>query len=153
MDAAVADDAGALSEASDGGEASADAGIAAAADAGAPAQAAPAAPAEKKRRPTQNNEAAMQHALAVSQVRHGETALEQGQTDEALQSFRAALDSEPAMAAAFRGLGMAYSMQGKSAQALQAYEKYLKLAPTAPDAADIRNSVKQLRARAASGAR
>jgi len=151
MDAAVADDAGALSEASDGGEASADAGIAAAADAGAPAQAAPAAPAEKKRRPTQNNEAAMQHALAVSQVRHGETALEQGQTDEALQSFRAALDSEPAMAAAFRGLGMAYSMQGKSAQALQAYEKYLKLAPRAPDAGDIRSSIKQLRAKAKSG--
>ena len=89
----------------------------------------------------------MQHALAVSEVRRGESALEQGQTDEALQSFSAALENEPAMAAAYRGLGTAYSMQGKDAQALQAYEKYLKLAPTAPDAADIRNSVKGLRAK------
>ena len=157
-DAAVAD-AGALAAGEDAGAGPADAGIAAEEDAGAPAQAT-AAPApvpapvpEKKRRAAQSNQAAMQHALAVSQVRRGETALEQGQTDEALQSFRAALDSEPAMAVAFRGLGMAYSMQGKNAEALQAYEKYLKLAPRAPDAGDIRTSIKELRARAKSGAR
>jgi Tetratricopeptide repeat len=153
---AVVDDAGALAAAEDAGGEAADAGIAAAGDAGAPAQtsAAPAPPpAAKKSRPAQSNQAAMQHALAVSQVRRGETALEQGQTDEALQSFRAALDSEPGMAVAFRGLGMAYSMQGKDAQALQAYERYLKLAPTAPDAGDIRNSIKELRARAKGAAR
>ncbi|HET9752597.1 MAG TPA: tetratricopeptide repeat protein, partial [Myxococcales bacterium] len=152
-DAAV-EDAGALAAAEDAGAEPADAGIAAAEDAGAPTRAATAPPpAAKKSRTAQSNQAAMQHALAVSQVRRGETALEQGQTDEALQSFRAALDSEPTMAVAFRGLGMAYSMQGKDTQALQAYERYLKLAPTAPDAGDIRNSIKELRARAKGAAR
>jgi tetratricopeptide (TPR) repeat protein len=149
LDAAVSD-AAAVAEAPDAGAALPDSGVATAEDAGT-TPAAPAPPVEKKRRPAQNNQAAMQHALAVSEVRHGETALEQGQTDEALQSFRAALENEPAMALAFRGLGMAYSMQGKNAEALQAYERYLKLAPTAPDAGDIRSSIKQLRARAKSG--
>jgi regulator of sirC expression with transglutaminase-like and TPR domain len=54
------------------------------------------------------------------------------------------------MAVAFRGLGMAYSMQGNDTQALQAYERYLKLAPLASDAAEIRKSIKELRARSKS---
>ncbi|HEY6910826.1 MAG TPA: tetratricopeptide repeat-containing protein kinase family protein [Myxococcales bacterium] len=152
---AGAEDASALAEAADAGDEAADASVAAAEDAGTPAKVAPApapAPApEKKRRPAQNNQAAMQHALAISELRHAETALEQGQTDEAVESFRSALESEPAMAAAFRGLGTAYSMQGKNAEALQAYEKYLKLAPKAPDAGDIRTTVKQLRAKTRGG--
>jgi tetratricopeptide (TPR) repeat protein len=153
--AAESDDAGAVAEAVDAGGEPADGSVAAVEDAGAPANAAtspapapaPAPAPEKKRRPAQSNQAAMQHALAISEVRHGESALEQGQLDEALESFRAALENEPAMAVAFRGLGMAYSMQGKTSEALQAYQKYLKLAPNAPDAGDIRNSIKQLRAK------
>ncbi|HZX95183.1 MAG TPA: tetratricopeptide repeat protein [Myxococcales bacterium] len=157
IDAAVASaDAGALASGDAGEEAEArDGGAQAAEDAGAqPGQAQappPAAPApEKKRRPAQANQAAMQHALAVSQMRRGEGALEQGNADAALQSFRAALENEPSMAVAFRGLGMAYSMQGNDTQALQAYERYLKLAPLAPDAAEIRKSIKELRARSKS---
>jgi len=112
--------------------------------AAAPAQVVP----EKKRAP--NPRQAMQHAIALSEVRRGEAALEQGRADDALASFRAALDSEPTNAAAFRGMGMAYAVQGEDAQALQSYDKYLRLAPSAPDAAEIRKSIRELKARAKS---
>jgi len=55
------------------------------------------------------------------------------------------------LAVAFRGMGMAYAMQGKDAQALQAYEKYLKFAPAASDKGDIRRSIAELKARARIG--
>jgi tetratricopeptide (TPR) repeat protein len=134
---------------SDAGEA--DAGLAAAEDAGAAQATAAPSPAEKKR-PVVTPRAAMAHAVALSQVRRGEAALEQGRSDEALASFRAALDNEPTNADAFRGLGMAYAMQGNDAQALQAYDKYLRLAPKAPDAAEIRQSIRELKERANSAA-
>jgi tetratricopeptide (TPR) repeat protein len=93
----------------------------------------------------------MLHAVAVSQVRRGDAALEQGRADEALASFRAALENESTLAIAFRGLGMAYAMQGDDQKALQAYGKYLQLAPAAPDKADIRKSIAELKARAKIG--
>ena len=90
---------------------------------------------------------AMTHALALSQVHRGEAALEHGHADDALSSFRGALESEPGIASAWRGMGMAYAVQGNDSQALQAYEKYLKLSPSAPDAADIRRSIAELKER------
>lgn len=114
----------------------------------APAKAQP--PAKKK--PLQVSQAAMLHAVALSQVRRGESALEKGRADEALESFRAALENEPTIAVAFRGMGMAYALQSNDAQALQAYEKYLKLAPSAADASDIRRSIAELKARSRIGA-
>jgi tetratricopeptide (TPR) repeat protein len=142
----------------DGGESGADAGASAAADAGeadaaTQAAATPAAPAPagKKRASGASSQAAMLHALALSQVRRGEAALEQGNPDEALASFRAALENEPTIAVAFRGLGMAYAMQGHDAEALQAYDKYLRLSPKAPDAPEIRQSIRELRTRAKVG--
>jgi tetratricopeptide (TPR) repeat protein len=132
-----------------------DAGLAVVPDAGSPHAAAPPAapkpappPAAAKPAPARNPEAAMLHAVAISQVRRGESALEQGRGEEALESFRAAIENEPANAAAHRGLGMAYAMQGNDAQALQSYEKYLRLAPKAPDANEIRQSIGELKARA-----
>jgi tetratricopeptide (TPR) repeat protein len=95
--------------------------------------------------------AAMTHAVALSQVRRGEAALEHGKADDALSSFRGALDNDPAMAAAYRGMGMAFAVQGEDAQALKSYEKYLQLAPSAPDAADIRRSMAELKDRAKLG--
>src|SRR5882672_7117493 len=133
------------------------AAMAAEVDAGpAPVVAAPAQPPPPpiQRKPAPPNpRAAMQRALAVSQVRHGEEALEQGHPDEALGSFRAALESAPTLAAAFRGMGMAYAMQGHDAQALQSYDRYLRLAPGAADAAEIRQSIRELKARAKVGAK
>jgi len=160
-DAADASVAHADVAAADGGEPDAAVAVVATHDAGSPAEAsastppaptAPPARAEKKP-PVKNTQAAIQHALALSQVRRGEAALEQGRADEALVSFRAALESEPTIAVAFRGMGMAYSAQGQNVQALWAYDKYLRLAPAAPDAAEIRKSIRELKARAKVGAK
>ena len=107
-------------------------------------------PAKKKRTP-EVSQAQLLHAVAVSQVRRGESALEKGRADEALESFRAALENEATLAVAFRGMGMAYAMQGNDAQALQAYEKYLKLAPLAPDKGDIQRSITELKSRSKIG--
>ena len=149
-------DAGAVAVA-DAGEVDAGATVAAEVDGGSPPVAAapaqpPPPPVQRKPAPP-NPRAAMQRALAVSQVRHGEAALEQGRADEALGSFRAALENEPTLAAAFRGMGMAYAMQGQDAQALQSYDRYLRLAPGAADAAEIRQSIRDLKARAKVGAK
>ena len=149
-------DAGAVAVA-DAGEVDAGATVAAEVDGGSPPVAAapaqpPPPPVQRKPAPP-NPRAAMQRALAVSQVRHGEAALEQGRADEALGSFRAALENEPTLAAAFRGMGMAYAMQGQDAQALQSYDRYLRLAPGAADAAEIRQSIRELKARAKVGAK
>jgi tetratricopeptide (TPR) repeat protein len=135
--------------------ASADAGLTVGTDAGEPHPAAaptpsPAPPPAKRQA---SSRAAMLHALALSQVRRGEDALEQGKADEALASFKAALENEATNAVAFRGLGMAYAMQGQDAQALQAYDKYLRLMPSALDAPAIRRSMTELRARASAGAK
>ncbi len=118
-----------------------------------PSSAAPPAAAAEKKPPAKNARVAMQHALALSQVRRGEAALEQGRADEALVSFRAALESEPTIAPAFRGMGMAYAAQGQNPQALWAYDKYLRLSPNAPDAAEIRKSIRELKARTKVGAK
>ena len=93
----------------------------------------------------------MLHAVAISQVRRGESALEQNHPEEALASFRAALENEAALPTAFRGMGMAYAVQGNDVKALQAYEKYLQLAPSAPDKADIRRSITELKTRSKIG--
>ena len=130
-----------------------DAGPVASAPAPTPdAGAAPAdAPAAVKRRKPEVTQAQLLHAVAISQVRRGESALEKGNADEALASFRAALENEAALPVAFRGMGMAYAMQGNDAQALQSYEKYLKAAPAAGDKREILRSMAELRARAKIG--
>ncbi len=146
-------DAGTLAAATDAG--AADAGLSLVEDAGisppktAAAEAPPKAPPPKRRNGV--SQAAMLHAVALSQVRRGESALEKGRAEEALESFRAALENEP-IAVAFRGMGMAYAMLGNDAQALQAYDRYLKLAPGALDAPDIRRSIAELKTRSKIGA-
>jgi tetratricopeptide (TPR) repeat protein len=115
------------------------------------ATAAPAEPAPKRRRQPEVTQRQLMHAVAISQVRRGESALEKSDAAEALASFRAALDNEPALPVAYRGIGMAYAMQGNDAQALQAYQRYLQLAPSAPDKGDIRRSIAELKARAKIG--
>ena len=152
--AVAAGDAGSALAALDAG-APPDAGAISAAAASRPdaGTASPPAPAKKRARGTETvSQAAMVHAVAVSQIRRGESALEQGRADEALESFRAALENEPTMAVAFRGMGMAYAMQGNDTQALQAYQRYLQLSPGAADKAEIRRSISELRARAKIGA-
>ena len=105
----------------------------------------------KKRSRSDVSPAMMAHAVAQSQVKRGEDALEAGHIDEALQSFRAAIENEPTNGPAWRGVATAYSMQSNDAQALQAYEKYLGVAPNARDAAEIRTVMSELKARARLG--
>jgi tetratricopeptide (TPR) repeat protein len=126
-------------------------GVALAQPADAGIAAAPAPPAPRRRKEPEVTQAALMHAVAISQVRRGEAALEKGQSDEALASFRAALDNEPTLAVGYRGLGMAYALQSNDAQALQAYQKYLIYAPAAHDRAEIRRSIAELKARAKIG--
>ncbi|MGZ6142199.1 MAG: hypothetical protein ACXWLM_02620 [Myxococcales bacterium] len=148
--AAVPADAGEVAAADAGAP---DASVAAAhvADAGTVAAETPKEPPAKRKRTPEVTQAQMLHAVAVSQVRRGESALEKGRADEALESFRAALENEATLAVAFRGMGMAYAMQGNDTQALQAYEKYIQLAPLAPDKGDIKRSIAELKARAKIG--
>ena len=120
----------------------------------APPEAGPApphAPAPVRRRKSEVTQQQLLHAVAISQVRRGESALERGNADEALASFHAALENEAALPVAFRGMGMAYAMQGNDAEALQAYQKYLTLAPSAGDKGDIRRSIAELKTRAKIG--
>lgn len=105
----------------------------------------------RRRRANEVSQAAMVHAVALSQVKAGESALERGRVDEAIGRFRAALENEPTIAQAYRGLGMAYAMQSNDGQALLAYERYLRLAPKAADAVDIRRSIAELKTRAKIG--
>jgi tetratricopeptide (TPR) repeat protein len=112
----------------------------------------PEPPPVKRRRNSEATRAEMFHAVALSQVKRGEAALERNRIDEALASFKAAIENENSIAIAWRGMGMAYAMQGKDAQALQSYERYLQLAPGAPDAKDIRASIAELKSRSKIGA-
>ena len=115
---------------------------------------APPTAATSKPRPARNREvspAMMAHAVAQSQVKRGETALEQGRVDEAIASFHIAIENEAGNAPALRGLGTAYSMQSNESMAIQSYEEYLRLAPTARDAGEIRRVIEGLKARAKIG--
>src|SRR5260221_88114 len=98
---------GAAEAAKDAGEIAAappaDAGVAVAAvpPPAAPAPAStppPAAPPPRRRKEPEVTQAALLHAVAISQMRRGEAALEKGQADDALASFRAALDNEADLA-------------------------------------------------------
>lgn len=148
-DAAVAD-AGDDATVSDAGPA--DAGSAEAAPPLEPP--APPKPAPAKGLPKatpQISQRAMAHAVALSQVKRGDSSLERRRIDEALESYRTALENEPTLPEAFRGLGTAYTLQGNEKLALQNYERYLQLAPKAKDAADIRRAMAELKARARQG--
>ena len=124
-----------------------DAGPVKVAEAAPPPAKPPPAPLPFRRRNQEATRAEMIHAVALSQVKRGESALERNRVDEAVESFKAAIDNEPGIVGAWRGLGMAYAMQGKDALALQSYQKYLQLAPRAPDAAEIRASIAELKLR------
>lgn len=116
-----------------------------------PQRAPVAAPRPRPARASEVSPAMIAHAVAQSQVKRGESALEQSRIDEAIASFHTALENEPANAAALRGLGTAYSMQSNESMAIQSYEQYLRLAPSARDAGEIRQVIESLKARAKIG--
>ena len=90
-------------------------------------------------------------SVARSQVNRGEKALEAGNAGQAIADFRAALDNQPDLPEALRGLGMAHVLQGKDAEAKADYESYLTADPQAADAADIRMAIRELKSRSKLG--
>jgi tetratricopeptide (TPR) repeat protein len=102
------------------------------------------APSKAEAAPEGGTVTELARAVARSQVSLGEKALESGNARAAVVSFRTALAGRPDLAEAVRGLGKAYAMLGKEAEARVEYERYLALAPAAADAADIRKAIRDL---------
>jgi Flp pilus assembly protein TadD len=93
----------------------------------------------------------MARELARSLVDKGDSLLEKNRPAEAIRQFQAALDAQPDLPEAWRGLGMAFTAQHLDDKARGAYEKYLALAPAAVDATDIRRAIDELRGRSKLG--
>jgi Tfp pilus assembly protein PilF len=100
-----------------------------AARAPAPAPARESAPAAKPHA----RKLAAAHGAAESQAAKGDRALRAFDTKAAQSAFESALELDPMLPEAHRGMGMVYVLQGKNAAAKSEYAKYLKLDPDAPD--------------------
>jgi hypothetical protein len=95
-----------------------------------------------------NNAHAAPVRPALALLQRGERELERGRVDAAVDAFRLALQDEPKLAAAWRGLGTAYVLRHDNEPALAAYQKYLQLSPAADDRADIRRAMAELNSNA-----
>lgn len=91
-------------------------------------------------------------ALAEQRARAAEAraALESGhrlvlegpaQADAALAAYRRALAAEPQLAAAERGMAIAWTAKGDKREAVAHYRRYLELHPTAKDAPEVRRII------------
>jgi tetratricopeptide (TPR) repeat protein len=76
-----------------------------------------------------------------------------GDTGGAIAAYEDATRLAPSSPAGYRGLGLAYEKQGKSAQAARAFRTYLKLAPGADDRALIAERLQRLAPQHRSGKR
>jgi tetratricopeptide repeat protein len=76
-------------------------------------------------------------AAAREHVSKGDKALRSFNPTEAMAAFQEALRLDPHLAGAHRGMGMAYVLEGKNAEAKTEYRRYLQLAPDAPDREQI----------------
>src|ERR1041384_268330 len=68
-------------------------------------------------------------AQAHGDIAEGLKALDAGNADAAVESFRKAVAADPADYSAHFNLALAYSMGGKDAQAIPEYKKTLELHP------------------------
>lgn len=107
----------------------------------ASADSAPAAPAARPEKPSRPRKLASAESRkrpeALAEAAKGEKALRAFDTASAQASFEAALKADASLAAAHRGMGMVYVLQGKDAQAKAEYRRYLELQPDAPDREQI----------------
>ncbi len=72
-------------------------------------------------------------AAAELEAAKGDKALRAFDTKAAQAAFASALQLDPTLPAAHRGMGMVYVLLGKNAEAKAAYARYLELLPDAPD--------------------
>lgn len=82
---------------------------------------------------------------AVAALEQGHTKLLEGEkgAKEAIELYKKALELEPTLASAERGLGSAYAALHDKAKAAEHYRRYLELKPKAKDAADVRAIVEK----------
>lgn len=75
-----------------------------------------------------------------------ELARRQGAGTEAgaLADYRRALELDPGLAGAWRGLGLLLERQGDRAEARQAFQRYMELAPDAPDRDHVRATLERV---------
>jgi tetratricopeptide (TPR) repeat protein len=71
-----------------------------------------------------------------------------GDLDQAIGTYRMALQFDTKFSPAFRNLGQALEEQGNAGEAAAMYDRYLLLVPNATDAGQIREKIAQLRAQA-----
>ena len=69
-----------------------------------------------------------------------------GDLEQAIGSYRMALQFDAKYSAAFRNLGQALEEQGNIFEAANTYDRYLLVVPNAQDAAQVREKIAQLRA-------
>ena len=70
-----------------------------------------------------------------------------GHADAAITAFHSALEADPELAEAHRGLGVAFAIQGHDEVAKLEYERYLGANPNASDASEIRAAINELNSR------
>ena len=68
----------------------------------------------------------------------------QGKASAAKERFKEAIAADSHYAPAFRGLGLAYSAEGKREKAKKSFQRYLQLRPGASDADAIKTPIDQL---------
>jgi Flp pilus assembly protein TadD len=76
-------------------------------------------------------------AAAELESQKGDKALRSFDTASARAAFTSALQLDPTLPSAHRGMGMVYVLLGKTAEAKAEYTRYLQLAPDAPDREQI----------------
>jgi Flp pilus assembly protein TadD len=77
----------------------------------------------------------------------GNALLFSGDGKGAIAAYREAVRLAPNDPIGFRGLGLAYELQGEKSSALRALRHYVKLAPGAPDRAIIQRRIDRLKAK------
>lgn len=75
---------------------------------------------------------------AVLALDEGHNLVAQQKLDEAIKSYSRALELEPTMGRAERGLGTAYAQKNDDVRAVEHYKAFLKLEPNAADADEVR---------------
>jgi Flp pilus assembly protein TadD len=76
-------------------------------------------------------------AAAELESQKGDKALRSFDTASARAAFTSALQLDPTLPSAHRGMGMVYVLLGRTAEAKAEYTRYLQLAPDAPDREQI----------------
>jgi hypothetical protein len=83
-------------------------------------------------------------ARARTAYNAGNQALFAGDTEGAIRGYRQALNAAPTFPPGFRGLGLAYALQGDNGPAIMALRTYISLAPRAKDVPLIKKRIAAL---------